>query len=841
MTLPKVQELCSVSTSDGIDKKAIKYIGLGHTDCSADLIEIAEVPLAEQRTISQDVAARTGRSRIAARAALDALADDPEREEKAYNLLMSNLVLTVVDGLPCEAKPLCSGEAVWLPRSGEEPEAQTDSSGVTTVIDVGGLEDCYLLRIERGRDKALRIFALEPVQVLLLSRQEGCLWRDRSFDLASGWSVAPTDFEVLPTLSDEAGERKWMETRSFDPGNVTIPLQAGSDVVPLVRILKKSLVSPVRPPANTVAPSQQIESRLAEDSQNQLLEVLPAVPEDDDEDLEEHEVEAEVLPSIHENDAAPDEQKITEAKRAAPKDSSEEAAEDVGSKPQVSKVKDERPIRRARKQGLKGQRRLARPQLTYTLGQSVGEGTFGTVFVAEAVDEASNKQKVAVKCVLPSDGREAREVAIMKRLQHPFIIRFLDAYPSTRDGKKAIHIVMEFMPSNLHKQIDGRPLPLSDLRIYTFQLMRALAHLDGLGISHRDLKPQNILVDGLNLKLADFGSAKELDGKASASYICSRWWRAPELVLASSGYTTSVDWWSCGCVIAEMMLGKAIFRGASNWGQMFEIISVLGAPTLEEVRALSPGKGNKKLEDNLAKLAKESRTTTNWATIFPAYAGHPLALELLSQLLVWLPSSRLHPAHALSHNFFAEIFDLENRSSSLQYLYSGFSDEELSLLSPEVRAKYRDLEARVNRPMLKRRSSEFEAAQLSENKQRQPDLDSAIEPVTKRSRLICVTEMPQGADEADAQHEEVTDEVVSHLVGTQLGIFLSSNKESEKATILANDVSSKQEVQQLPRDASMKIVSSSLSQVSDISMAPSSRCEAQAQMEVEVPASPDEL
>jgi serine/threonine protein kinase len=105
------------------------------------------------------------------------------------------------------------------------------------------------------------------------------------------------------------------------------------------------------------------------------------------------------------------------------------------------------------------------------------------------------------------------------------------------------------------------------VKIYSYQLLRSIAYIHAIGICHRDIKPQNVLVDTNShiLKLCDFGSAKQLiPGEPNVSYICSRYYRAPELIFGNSNYTTSIDVWSVGCVIAELMLGQPIFPGESG-------------------------------------------------------------------------------------------------------------------------------------------------------------------------------------------------------------------------------------------------------------------------------------
>jgi hypothetical protein len=231
---------------------------------------------------------------------------------------------------------------------------------------------------------------------------------------------------------------------------------------------------------------------------------------------------------------------------------------------------------------------------------------------------------------------------------------------------------------------------------------------------------------------------------------------------------------------------------------MFEIITVLGPPTLDDVRALNT-EGCKELEDNLARLAKAHRSPTNWAAVVPTYAGHPLALQLLSQLLVWDPSTRLHPAHALSHSFFAEIFNADRRSSA-QFLYAAFTDEELSSLSLKVKAKFHDLEER-HRPTKKRESPDVPPSPAADDDGRQAALDTMDVLDTKRRRLVpehVATEMPEPAKVVKIQIEEL-----------EAPVELASRTRSDESDVSMRSVGSL-----LQRDISMASVL-----LRDISMA----------------------
>jgi len=105
------------------------------------------------------------------------------------------------------------------------------------------------------------------------------------------------------------------------------------------------------------------------------------------------------------------------------------------------------------------------------------------------------------------------------------------------------------------------------VKLYAYQNFRALAYIHALGICHRDIKPQNLLVDPTNhvLKICDFGSAKKLlKGEVNVSYICSRYYRAPELIFGATEYNNAIDVWSVGCVIAELLLGQPLCPGESG-------------------------------------------------------------------------------------------------------------------------------------------------------------------------------------------------------------------------------------------------------------------------------------
>lgn len=197
-------------------------------------------------------------------------------------------------------------------------------------------------------------------------------------------------------------------------------------------------------------------------------------------------------------------------------------------------------------------------------------------------------------------------------------------------------------------------VPALIVKLYSYQLMRSIAYIHAKGICHRDIKPQNILCDTSShvLKLCDFGSAKQLvAGEPNVSYICSRYYRAPELIFGNSNYTTAIDVWSVGCVIAELMLGQPIFPGESGVDQLVEIIKILGTPSKENIQAMNPD-------------YKEYRfpqiRPLPWEKVFRHRTPRE-AIDFVATLLQYDPKARPTPLGGLLDSYFDELRDPNTR------------------------------------------------------------------------------------------------------------------------------------------------------------------------------------
>ncbi|KAJ7400378.1 hypothetical protein BTVI_106113 [Pitangus sulphuratus] len=250
-----------------------------------------------------------------------------------------------------------------------------------------------------------------------------------------------------------------------------------------------------------------------------------------------------------------------------------------------------------------------------------------------------------------------RELQIMRKLDHCNIVRLRYFFYSSGEKKDEVYLnlVLDYVPETVyrvarHYSRAKQTLPMIYVKLYMYQLFRSLAYIHSFGICHRDIKPQNLLLDPDTavLKLCDFGSAKQLvRGEPNVSYICSRYYRAPELIFGATDYTSSIDVWSAGCVLAELLLGQPIFPGDSGVDQLVEIIKVLGTPTREQIREMNP---------NYTEFKFPQIKAHPWTKVFRPRTP-PEAIALCSRLLEYTPTARLTPLEACAHSFFDELRD----------------------------------------------------------------------------------------------------------------------------------------------------------------------------------------
>ncbi|KAI8976091.1 kinase-like domain-containing protein [Pilobolus umbonatus] len=319
-------------------------------------------------------------------------------------------------------------------------------------------------------------------------------------------------------------------------------------------------------------------------------------------------------------------------------------------------------------------------QLQYSHQKVIGNGSFGVVYQVKTLH---NGESAAVKKVLQDKRFKNRELEIMRMMNHPNICGLKAYFYTQGDSKQKdeiyLNLVMEYVPETVyrvsrHYTKIKQTVPMLIVKLYMYQLFRSLAYSHAFSICHRDIKPQNLLVHPITgvLKLCDFGSAKVLvSGEQNVAYICSRYYRAPELIFGASCYTTSIDIWSSACVMGELLLGQPLFPGESGIDQLVEIIKVLGTPSKEQILTMNPSYTEHKFPAiKPHSLSKVFRSRTP-----------PEAIDLLSHILQYDPKTRPTASEAMVHPFFDELRNPETKMATgreLPELFD-FSKEELSI------------------------------------------------------------------------------------------------------------------------------------------------------------------
>ncbi|KAB8293878.1 hypothetical protein EYC80_009357 [Monilinia laxa] len=288
--------------------------------------------------------------------------------------------------------------------------------------------------------------------------------------------------------------------------------------------------------------------------------------------------------------------------------------------------------------------------------EKIGEGTYGVVYKAK--DLSHPGRIVALKKIrleaedegVPSTA--IREISLLKEMNDPNIVRLLNIVHA--DGHKTIPLSDggrgRALPEGSGPDL-GR-LGLGDAMVKKFmsQLCEGIRYCHAHRVLHRDLKPQNLLIDREgNLKLADFGLARAF-GVPLRTYtheVVTLWYRAPEILLGGRQYSTGVDMWSVGCIFAEMCTRKPLFPGDSEIDEIFKIFKLLGTPNDQEWPGVS-----------------DKTCFPDFKPSFPKWQrdmSQPLCtnlddngLDLLELMLVYDPAGRISAKQACQHPYFEE-------------------------------------------------------------------------------------------------------------------------------------------------------------------------------------------
>lgn len=291
--------------------------------------------------------------------------------------------------------------------------------------------------------------------------------------------------------------------------------------------------------------------------------------------------------------------------------------------------------------------------------EKVGEGTYGVVYKAK--DKATGKLVALKKVRLEAEDEgvpstSIREISLLRELPHPNIVSLIDVVHQ----EQKLYLVFEYLDKDLKKYMDAvgkKKMHPMLIKSYMHQLLQGIAFCHLHRVLHRDLKPQNLLIDSKGvLKIADFGLARAF-GVPIRTYtheVVTLWYRAPEILLGGRQYATAVDMWSIGCIFAEMVNGVPLFPGDSEIDELFKIFKILGTPDETTWSGVS--------------------TYKDFKENFPMWDGEGLqsvcpdlcedGLDLMKALLVYEPGQRMSAQKALNHPYFDDLKQLKAQKLS---------------------------------------------------------------------------------------------------------------------------------------------------------------------------------
>ncbi|XP_050295011.1 serine/threonine-protein kinase dyf-5-like isoform X2 [Anthonomus grandis grandis] len=281
----------------------------------------------------------------------------------------------------------------------------------------------------------------------------------------------------------------------------------------------------------------------------------------------------------------------------------------------------------------------------YTILHQLGDGTYGSVVLGQRKDTG---EKVAIKKMKRKyyswdEAMNLREVKSLKKLHHSNVVKLKEVIREN----DVLYFVFEYMQENLYQLIKDRrvPYPEATVRNMLYQILQGLAFIHRHGFFHRDLKPENILCSGPDLvKIADFGLVREIRSRPPyTDYVSTRWYRAPEVLLHSTTYSSPIDLWAVGCIAAEVYTYRPLFPGTTETDQLYKICAVMGTPDKKkwpEGYQLAGAVGFK-----FPYFSK-----TQLSEVVPQASS--IAVSLMDQLMEWNPAHRPTAQGALKHQYF---------------------------------------------------------------------------------------------------------------------------------------------------------------------------------------------
>ncbi|KAL8253569.1 hypothetical protein R6Q59_031790 [Mikania micrantha] len=289
----------------------------------------------------------------------------------------------------------------------------------------------------------------------------------------------------------------------------------------------------------------------------------------------------------------------------------------------------------------------------------IDEGTYGVVYRAK---DKKTGEIVALKKVKMEKEREGfpltslREINILLSFHHPSIVDVKEVVVGS--NLDSIFMVMEYMEHDLKALMETmkQPFSQSEVKCLMLQLFEGTKYLHDNWVLHRDLKTSNLLLNNRGeLKICDFGLSRQYGSplKPYTHLVVTLWYRAPELLLGAKLYSTAIDMWSLGCIMAELLSKQPLFNGKTEFDQLDKIFKTLGTPN----ETIWPGYS--KLPGVKVNFVKHQYNLLRRKFPATSFTGSPVlsdaGFDLLNKLLTYDPEKRITAEAALNHEWFREV------------------------------------------------------------------------------------------------------------------------------------------------------------------------------------------
>ncbi|NXW27776.1 MK11 kinase, partial [Phaetusa simplex] len=281
--------------------------------------------------------------------------------------------------------------------------------------------------------------------------------------------------------------------------------------------------------------------------------------------------------------------------------------------------------------------------------------------------DTKTRQKVAVKKLsrpfqsLIHARRTYRELRLLKHMKHENVIGLLDVFtPATSiENFNEVYLVTNLMGADLNNIVKCQKLTDDHIQFLIYQLLRGLKYIHSAGIIHRVSSLIAIIkMNGVCPSILDFGLARQTDDEMTG-YVATRWYRAPEIMLNWMHYNQTVDIWSVGCIMAELLKGKALFPGNDYIDQLKRIMEVVGTPSSELLKKISSEHARKYIE-SLPHMPQQ-----DLKAVFRG--ANPLAVDLLEKMLILDSDKRITASEALAHPYFVQYHDPDDEPEAELY------------------------------------------------------------------------------------------------------------------------------------------------------------------------------